>query len=322
MIRLGILGASEIAFRRFMPAVKDLNDSIEVAVVGEEYNRSKLDEFCNTYNVEKSSSFDSILSRTDIDAVYIPQPPALHFKWAKKALENGKHVFVEKPSTTSFEDSGKLVNLARENSLVLHENYMFKYHSQIRYVRELLERRVIGDTRIIRANFAFPFRTSNDFRYNRSLGGGALLDAGGYTVKLMTILLGEEIEVKTASLDMSSQYDVDITGTATLENRAGLIGQIYFSMDSFYQCSLEIIGEKGRIYTNRIFTAPPDLKPVISIETNDGKQDIVLEADSHFRHSIEDFILQVERPETRSRSYDEILLQSKIIDEIKACSTH
>ena len=51
----------------------------------------------------------------------------LHHKWAKLALLNGKHVFVEKPSTTSLEDTMDLISVASEKGLALHENYMFVY---------------------------------------------------------------------------------------------------------------------------------------------------------------------------------------------------
>lgn len=115
MVRLGILGCSEIAYRRFMPAVLEC-DGLEVVVVGEEYAPVKLKEFCEKYSLETTTSFDEIINRSDLDAVYIPQPPALHYKWAKKALEHGKHVFLEKPSTTGFHGSEELVCLAREKN--------------------------------------------------------------------------------------------------------------------------------------------------------------------------------------------------------------
>ena len=49
----------------------------------------------------------------EVDAIYLPLPPALHYKWAKKALENDKHVFVEKPSTTNYQDSLNLDQISR-----------------------------------------------------------------------------------------------------------------------------------------------------------------------------------------------------------------
>lgn len=316
MIRLGILGCSEIAFRRFMPAVKDIQDLQPVAVA-EEYDRRKLEGFCKEYDLEGGDSFEELIGRQDIDAIYVPQPPALHYKWAKRALECGKHVLVEKPSTTRYAWSKELTELAEVKGLALHENYMFQYHSQIREIKEFLSRGEIGDIRLIKANFGFPMRAQNDFRYNRALGGGALLDAGGYTLKLATLMLGSTVRVEAAQLNYLAGFDVDMYGSASLSNSDGMVCQIGFGMDCAYQCSLEVWGSKGRLFTNRIFTAPDGYCPQVTIEIGNKVKTVSLKADSHFQHSIEQFLLEITEPEFRKKMYEEILLQAKLVDEIR-----
>lgn len=316
MIRLGILGCSEIAFRRFMPAVLNVA-GIQVVAVSEEYDKSKLELFCSTYNLEGVEDFETLINREDIDAVYVPQPPALHYKWAKKALECGKHVLVEKPSTIDYELSKELVELASEKELALHENYMFQYHSQIAQVKEIVDAGKIGEVRLIRANFGFPLRQQNDFRYSAQLGGGALLDAGGYTLKLATMFLGNTIKVDSAKLNNLEGYEVDMYGNASLSNEEGLVCQIGFGMDCYYQCCLEIWGSNGRLYTNRIFTAPPDYLPKVTIDKADGSEEITLKADAHFEHSIETFVSEIENDNCRKKSYDEILLQARLVNEVR-----
>ena len=316
MIRIGILGCSEIAFRRFMPALQEVND-IHAVAVAEEYAPAKLDDFCKTYSIEGMTSFEQLLKREDINAIYIPQPPALHFKWAMKALEAGKHVLVEKPSTTCFDDSEKMVKTALEKELALHENYMFKYHSQIGEIKKLIVAGEVGELRLIRANFGFPMRAQNDFRYNKALGGGALLDAGGYTVKLATELLGSSIKVDSAQLNGKAGYEVDMYGSASLSNADGVICQVGYGMDCQYMCSLEVWGSAGRLFTNRIFTAPVGYKPTVLIEKGAEKKELILEEDSSFAHSIEAFKEEITNPEKRTAMYNEILLQSKLVDTIR-----
>ena len=75
MIRIGVVGCSEIAYRRFMPAVAEI-DSVKVEAVAEEYAPEKLEAFCNNFGIEGMTSFDDLISREDIDAIYVPQPPA------------------------------------------------------------------------------------------------------------------------------------------------------------------------------------------------------------------------------------------------------
>lgn len=315
-MRLGIIGCSEIAFRRFMPAVENIED-IEVVAVAEEYDLSKLEPFCQTYNIEGMNNFESLIRREDIDALYVPQPPALHYQWAKKALLEGKHVLLEKPSTTRYSDSEELVRIASEKGLALHENYMFQYHSQIQQIKNMVAEGIIGDVRNIRCDFGFPMRAGNDFRYNKALGGGALLDAGGYTVKLATLLLGTSIQVDAARLNTLPGFEVDMYGSVQFSNDDGIVCQSSFGMDNGYRCNLEIWGNKGSLYTNRIFTAPENFNPVVCIETSNGKEEITFDADMHFKKSIEEFITETENSQKRKSMYDEILLQAKLINDIK-----
>lgn len=317
MMNLGILGCSEIAFRRFMPAAESLN-IINICSIAEEYDKSKLTDFCDKYKLEIKEDFKTLISDKSLNAVYIPQPPALHYKWAKLALEHGLHVLIEKPSTISYEQSKELVDIARKNNLALHENYMFQYHSQIDKIRDIINSGKVGEIRLLRADFGFPKRAANDFRYNKSLGGGALLDAGGYAVKLASILLGDTIKVDSAMLNYLPEYEVDMYGSASLSNSSGQVMQIGFGMDNSYRCSLDIWGSTGHLFTNRIFTAPENYNPIINIEYADRKEEITLEPDTHFSHSIEMFIVETRDNFAREQMYDNILLQAKLIDDISS----
>ena len=316
MIKVGILGCADIAFRRFLPSIKQV-EGIEAVAVAEEYDKEKLPRFCEEYGLEAEESFSALMSRQDIDALYIPQPPALHYPWARKALELGKHVLLEKPSTMAYDDSKNLVELAGEKGVALQENYMFQYHSQIAAIKGMLSDRVIGDIRFLRAVFCFPRRLRNDFRYSREMGGGALLDAGGYPVKLAAMLLGNQLRVKTAKLHRLMEFDVDMYGEAVLENAAGKQIHIGFGMDCFYQCCLEALGSRGRLYTNRIFTAPDGYRPTITLEKADKTEQIELEGDAAFQRSIERFLRGIHKEGDRGSMYEEILVQAKLIDSIR-----
>ena len=126
-LRLGIIGCADIARRRFMPAVLGTK-GIQAVAVAEEYDQRKLALFSEEYDLETVSGYEELINRQDIDAVYVPQPPAMHYQWAKLALQAGKHVLVEKPATVSAAQSEDLISIAAEKGLALHENYMFRYH--------------------------------------------------------------------------------------------------------------------------------------------------------------------------------------------------
>lgn len=315
MIGIGIIGGADIAYRMFLPSLLENKNFKCIGIATN--NTDKKEKFNKAFNIPVYDDYNEIINHPGVDAVYIPLPPSLHYKWAKKSIENGKHVFVEKPSTDCYEDTYKLVTIAEKNGVVIHENYMFQYHSQLQTIRELIESGKIGDMRLIRCSFGFPLREKSDFRYNKELGGGALLDAGGYVTKLATILLGNNIKVQCANKNMIDNFEVDMYGNISFINNKGLVCQGSYGFDCYYQCSLEIWGNRGKLTTNRIFTAPANLSPIIIIETDEGKKEIVLKPDNHFSKSIDVFYSAVNNLQIRERLRNEIILQAKLVEDVK-----
>lgn len=326
-IRIGIICPSEIAYRRFMPALKkcesfvfagisvadetEWNGELTNEIRQSEINKAK--RFTDEFGGKIYGSYKELISSSEIDAVYIPLPPALHYKWGKLALENGKHLLMEKPFTVSAENTAELIDMAEKNGLAIHENYMFVYHSQLEWIRNKLNEGAIGDIRLIRIDFGFPFRGANDFRYNKALGGGALLDCGGYTLKLASILLGDTAQIVASQLNYKDEFDVDIYGSASLKNKDGLTAQVSFGMDNSYRCSLDIWGSTGSIYTNRILTAPDGFEPTVVIRSGSEENSFTLAADDTFEKSILHFERCLNDVECRKSHYSEILIQSELV---------
>ena len=175
---------------------------------------------------------------------------------------------MEKPFTTSLKDTEGLLRLAQVNNLAVHENYMFLYHSQFAEIREMIADGILGELRLIRAAFGFPKRGGDDFRYKKALGGGALLDCGGYPVRLALELLGGSARVTQAKRIQPAEYEVDLYGNAVLENVNGLCAQLSFGMDNAYQCQLEVWGSRATLTASRIFTAGPELRPPMVLRTS------------------------------------------------------
>ena len=315
MFNIGILGAADIAYSKFLPALKTV-EGAECAGIASN-SQTKLERFVTDFNLKVYESYDAVLEDENIDCVYIPLPPAFHYKWAKKALLAGKHVFLEKPSTTSLAETKELVSLAKERGLVLQENYMFQYHAQLRDIEEIIKSGQLGKIRLIRTSFGFPRRGANDFRYNKELGGGTMMDNGGYTIKLITRLLGKSARLISSKLDYEEETGVDIFGNAVFVNDEGVMAQAAFGMDCQYQCSLEVWGSEGRLTTGRIFTAPAGLKVSAVIEDKSGSRQIELTEDDHFARSVENFIKAVSNEALKNEMAEDLILQSAIVEEIR-----
>ena len=109
-MKIGILGTSEIAFRRFLPALSESKDFTYAGVASRTPEKGK--SFQEQYGGEAYDGYEALLADESIEAVYVPLPPALHYEWGRKVLEAGKHLFLEKPSTTSTKDTKALLDLA------------------------------------------------------------------------------------------------------------------------------------------------------------------------------------------------------------------
>ncbi len=179
MIRIGIICPSEIALRRFLPALKLLNnfkfigvaiadktewERVNDGIIAIEKEKEKANVIIENYGGKIFNSYLSIIKSDKIDAVYLPLPPALHYKWAKEALCAGKHVLLEKPATTSFEETKELIDLAKKRGLTVHENYMFTFHQQLKAIESIVKNGKIGEVRLYRMAFGFPRRNKKEIR--------------------------------------------------------------------------------------------------------------------------------------------------------------
>jgi predicted dehydrogenase len=311
---MGILGTSDVAYRRFLPSLSESNCFEYAGVASRDI--SKTIRFVDSYGGTGYESYESILEDESIDAIYIPLPPALHFEWAMKALDKGKHILVEKPFSTTLSDTIKILEKAKKHNLAIHENYMFMYHNQLSKITAMINEGIVGDVMLYRSAFGFPKRNANDFRYNKNLGGGAILDCGGYPVKLASYFLGESTKVQASKLLFDSNFGVDIFGAATLINNDDKIFQIGFGMDNSYKCELEVWGSKGSLKAKRIFTAGKDFQPIITLETDAGLDEIRCSPDDQFQKSILQFYNSIFDSQKRDSIAEEIIRQARLIEDM------
>lgn len=335
MMKIGIICPSEIAYRRFMPAVKQFTEiefiGIGVCSVEERFGknyiedektaeillaeRAKAELFIQEYGGKIFNSYEEIVYSNEIDALYIPLPPALHFIWAKMALEAGKNVLVEKPSTISAENTRELTEIAAKKGLALHENYMFAFHEQLDAIDDVIRSGELGEMRLYRVSFGFPMRAANDFRYNKKLGGGALIDAGGYTIKYATRLLGDTAKIAYAQLNYIDGYEVDMYGSGALVNDQGVTVQIAFGMDNNYKCELEAWGSKGCLMTGRVLTAPVGFVPTMTIRKGNTDEIRELPSDDSFKKSIQHFLKCIGNSDIRENNYREMQSQADMVEQ-------
>jgi predicted dehydrogenase len=274
-VRIGVLGAADIAWRRVLPAIEAAPEAELVGVASRDLLKAQ--RFTDRFGGRPEPGYAELLERADIEAVYVPLPAALHADWVERALLAGKHVLAEKPLTTERARTAELLALAKECGLVLMENVMFVHHPRQAAVRRLLEHGAIGELRSFRAAFAIPQLPPDDIRFQPELGGGALLDVGYYPVRAALHLLGGGLELVGATLERPADHRVETGGAALLRTPDGVSVHLTFGIGYAYRSEYELWGSKGRLRVDRAFTPPADHAPVLELVLPAGPERVELE---------------------------------------------
>jgi predicted dehydrogenase len=95
-------------------------------------------------NLHLTSDFSEVLRAPDIDAVAVVTPVWTHYELAKAALENGKHVFVEKPFTSNVRQAEELIELADRKNLKIMVDHTFLFSGAVRKIREVIDAGTLG----------------------------------------------------------------------------------------------------------------------------------------------------------------------------------
>ena len=316
-IRIGILGCADIAKRLVVPNMIASKKYEIIAFASRTMLKAK--EYSEIFGGLPIEGYENLINRNDIDAVYIPLPTGMHYEWITKSLLAGKHVFAEKSIASTFKEVEEIIEIARKRKLCVFENFMFPYHSQFEFINKKLNEGIIGEIKLLRSSFGFPkFDVENNIRYSKALGGGAVIDAGAYTLMAAQFILGKNQKVIAATSN-SNDFEVDFHGTIVLESESKIVSQLAFGFDNFYQNNIELWGTKGKLIVDRAFTAGPGYSPKIIIENQNEKREYVLPPDNHFIKILNLFHESI-RIDNFYLQYDQIISQSRLLNEVRKAS--
>src|SRR3989344_2482299 len=132
MLKIGVIGGGKWGQNH----LKDLSKINDCQLIGLADSDPGKKELADSYCIRYFSDFKSMLP--EVDAVTIVTPTTTHYPLAKYCLEQGKHVFVEKPLCFELEQSEELVNLARSKNLILSVGYVFRFNPLVQRLKQLL----------------------------------------------------------------------------------------------------------------------------------------------------------------------------------------
>jgi NDP-hexose-3-ketoreductase len=280
-LRIGILGCSDIARRKFIPALLRSEQATLAAIASRD--RQKAAELLP--GVAPVLGYEELLAATGIDLVYLSLPNHLHEEWAVRALASGKHVICEKPLGLDAAAVERMVAVAEQRQLLLYENLMFLHHPQHALVKELLARGEIGRLVSLRSVFGFPVPAADNFRRDPAQGGGAFHDLARYPLGTACYFLqGDDYRFRGVTVERDGLH-LGMYGVARTDADEVFTFSIAFGQQ--YESYYEVIGERGKIRLDRAYTTPADYANTIRVTVGSEERSVRAPASDHFQLMID-----------------------------------
>lgn len=215
-----------------------------------------------------TEKWEDVVSDENVDLVDIATPNAFHYEVAKAALENGKHVYCEKPLTISPEQSRELMEIAKVKGVVNYVGFNNVSNPANLYIKELIDNGKLGNIVRFTGTYDQDALLDNNLpitwrHINKVAGSGALGDLGSHVLSVAQYFFGDVksvnaisntvIKKRPKSLNSSELVTVenDDVITALIEYKNGTIGTIGSSRIATGRknhLAYEIQGTKGSVY--------------------------------------------------------------------------
>ncbi|GHU71851.1 oxidoreductase [Clostridia bacterium] len=186
-LKVGIIGCGGIANGKHLPALKRLNETLELVAFCD-IIEEKATKAAKEYGTEDAKVFENYkdLLKLDLDAVHVLTPNSSHSPITIAALESGKHVMCEKPMAINSAEAKKMLDAAKKSGKKLTIGYQNRFRSDSLYLKKLCEDGELGEVYYARAlairRRAVP--TWGVFLDEEKQGGGPLIDIGTHALDL------------------------------------------------------------------------------------------------------------------------------------------
>ncbi|MCL4265853.1 MAG: Gfo/Idh/MocA family oxidoreductase [Anaerolineae bacterium] len=243
-IRWGILGTGIIA-RKFADGLAVLPDAVLTAVGSREERTAT--NFAAQYAVPQAhASYEALAQDPTVDVIYIATPHVFHLENSLLCLEQGKAVLCEKPFTMNRRQAEAIFSLAEAKGLFVMEAMWTYFLPAVTMVRQLLQDGVIGEVRMLTADFGYRAAIDPHGRhFSPALGGGALLDVGIYPLALAHMIFGPPTQI--TSMAHLGETGVDEQAAIILGYEKGELALLHTAVRTETVQEAVIMGTNGRL---------------------------------------------------------------------------
>jgi predicted dehydrogenase len=277
-VRVGLLGCSDIARRKFLPALQGCAGALLSAVASRSPQKARA--FAGGTGAA-ALDYGTLLQAQQVDLVYLSLPNHLHEEWALRALAAGKDVICEKPLGLSLASVERMLAAAEAHGRLLYENLMFLHHPQHAAVRALLDEGGIGRLLALRSVFCLPLPAPGNYRLDPGRGGGAFHDLARYPLATALHFLSGGLRGFRGTACDRGGLNLGMQGLALSET--GEAFRFHVAFDRPYESFYEIVGERGSVRVPRAYTPPADLANRIEVVRDGGDASFTVPAADHFR---------------------------------------
>jgi len=314
MLKFAVIGCGNIAVKSSIPAL--LNSKHCELIVCIDTNIEKGRIIKEKFDLPFENSLQSAFDKYNFDAVYVSTPIGSHKEIVILSAKHKKHILCEKSLAINLTEVEEMAYACKTNNVALLEGFMYQFHTQHQYIRNIIDSGEIGQPVHFQAWFGFPPINEKDFRYNKILGGGALLDAGSYTVHAARHFFGIE-PIKCYSVLENEGHEVEIRGSVLLDFGKSKTAHLVFGFNNMYQNKYSIWGTKGVICLERAFALPPNYKSICTLEKQGFKKEYILEPCDHFNEELNYFVKNIKKEDAIINWRNEALSQMRLLDQLK-----
>lgn len=314
VINWGILGTGNIA-HQFARGLDVLSDAKLIAVGSRSIDRAA--KFASEFHIpNKHGSYTELANDSDVDVVYVATPHPFHKEDSILCLKSGKAVLCEKPLAINAKQVKEMIECARESQKFLMEAMWTRFLPVIVKVRQWLTEGVIGEVRMLKADFGFRSGWNPEGRLlNPELAGGALLDVGVYTIAMASMVLDSEPS-KVESIIHIGETGVDEQSAVLLGYDDGQLAILSCAVRTNIPQDSQILGTEGSIYIPDFWHATSATLSVSGKEPE--KFEMPFEGNGYNYEAVEVMkCLREDKLESDVMPLDESLSIMKIIDKVR-----